>query len=132
MKEKIKTLQTIHLAICAGTIMAYYFLGNVTTSILQIPKIDSDSIPFICIPIAAFLLSNFLFKLQLKPIEPNIKLEEKLPIYQTASLIRWAILEGAAIIIIVLKPTFILFGIFIILYLISLRPTEGRINSELV
>ncbi|MES2812582.1 MAG: MFS transporter [Bacteroidota bacterium] len=131
MTEKIKTLQTIHLAICAGTILAYYFLGNVTTPILQIPKIDSDSIPFVCIPIAAYVLSNFLFKSQLKQIDSNIKLEEKLPIYQTASLIRWAILEGAAFVIIALNPTFILFGIFIILYLISLRPTESRISSEL-
>ncbi len=39
-------------------------------------------------------------------------------IYQTAAIVRWAILEGAAFIILILKEDFILFGILIVLYLI--------------
>lgn len=132
MNEKIKSLKTVHVAICAGTILVYFFLGNTTTNLLNIPKIESDSMPFVFIPVLAYILSNFIFKSQLKQIDPKMEIEKKLPIYQTASLIRWAILEGAAILLIILKPTFILFGIVIILYLISLRPTENRINNELM
>ncbi|PBJ06831.1 hypothetical protein BSF42_40060 [Flavobacterium sp. ACN6] len=39
--------------------------------------------------------------------------------------------KGAAFLILLLKPDFILFGILVIIYLIFLRPTEERINNDL-
>ena len=121
MTEKIKTLQIIHLAVCAGTILAYFLLGELSIEKLKnIPVIDSSSIVYVFIPILAFVLSTFLFKSQLKQIDPKLKTEDKLPIYQTASIMRWAVLEGAAFLILFLKPDFILFGILIIIYLIFL------------
>lgn len=132
MTEKIKTLQIIHLAVCAGTILAYFLLGELSIEKLKnIPVIDSSSIVYVFIPILAFVLSTFLFKSQLKQIDPKLKTEDKLPIYQTASIMRWAVLEGAAFLILFLKPDFILFGILIIIYLIFLRPTAERINNDL-
>lgn len=131
MSEKIKTLQIIHLGICAGTIVAYYILGDLSIEKLQIPTIDSSSIIYVAIPVVAFVLSTFLFKSQLKQINPKLKLEEKFPIYQTASIMRWAVLEGAAFLILILKPDFILFGILILIYLIFLRPTAERIDNDL-
>lgn len=131
MTEKIKTLQIIHLAICAGTILVYFFVGEISIETLKIPKIDSSSIIYALIPVFAFVLSTFLFKSQLKQIDPKLKLEDKLPIYQTASIMRWAVLEGAAFILLFLKLDFILFGFLIIIYLIFLRPTEDRITNDL-
>lgn len=132
MTEKIKTLQIIHLAVCAGTILAYFLLGELSIEKLKnIPVIDSSSIVYIFIPILAFVLSTFLFKSQLKQIDPKLKTEDKLPVYQTASIMRWAVLEGAAFLILFLKPDFILFGILIIIYLIFLRPTAEKINNDL-
>ncbi|MEN2415246.1 MFS transporter [Flavobacterium mesophilum] len=131
MSEKIKTLQIIHLGICAGTIVAYYILGDLSIEKLRIPTIDSSSIIYVVIPVLAFVLSSFLFKSQLKQINPKLKLEEKFPIYQTASIMRWAVLEGAAFLILFLKPDFILFGILILIYLIFLRPTAERIDNDL-
>lgn len=131
MTEKIKTLQIIHLAICAGTILAYFFVGEISLETLKIPTIDSSSIVYALIPVFAFVLSTFLFKSQLKQIDPKLKLEDKLPIYQVASIMRWAVLEGAAFILLFFKPDFILFGILIIIYLIFLRPTEDRITNDL-
>ncbi|MBE8725916.1 MFS transporter [Flavobacterium hungaricum] len=132
MTEKIKTLQIIHLAICAGTILVYYFIGDLTVETLKkIPTIDSSSIVYALIPVLAFVFSSFLFKSQLKQIDPKLKLEDKLPIYQAASIMRWAVLEGAAFLLLFLKPDFILFGILIIIYLIFLRPTEERITNDL-
>jgi hypothetical protein len=132
MTEKIKTLQIIHLAICAGTILVYFFVGELSIEKLKnIPSIDSTSAVYVFIPVFAFVLSTFLFKSQLKQIDPKLKLEAKFPIYQAASIMRWAVLEGAAFIILFLKPEFVLFGILIIIYLIFLRPTEERINSDL-
>ncbi|WP_281234994.1 MFS transporter [Flavobacterium gelatinilyticum] len=131
MTEKIKTLQIIHLAICAGTILAYFLLGEISVEKLSIPTIDSSSVVYVAIPVLAFVLSGILFKTQLKQIDPKLKLEDKLPIYQAASIMRWAILEGAAFLILFLKPEFILFGILIIIYLVFLRPTEDRITNDL-
>lgn len=131
MNEKIRILKVIHLAICAGTIIVYFILGQNSITNLKIPTIDSTSIVYLAIPILAFGLSNFLFKLRLKQIDPKLKPEEKLPLYQAASITRWAILEGSAFVILFLKPDFIAFGILIILYLIFLRPTEEKINNDL-
>ncbi|MEZ0182436.1 MFS transporter [Flavobacterium oncorhynchi] len=132
MTQKIKTLQIIHLAVCAGTILVYFFLGELSIEKLKnIPSIDSSSIVYVFIPVLAFVLSTFLFKSQLKQIDPKLKTEDKLPVYQTASIMRWTVLEGAAFLILFLKPDFILFGLLIIIYLIFLRPTEERVNNEL-
>ncbi|WJS96650.1 MFS transporter [Flavobacterium johnsoniae] len=131
MNEKIKTLQIIHFAICAGTIAAYFFVGEISLEKLQIPAISTLSIIYTLIPILAYIISTFLFRSQIKQIDPKLKLEEKLSFYQAASIMRWAILEGAAFILLFLKPDYILFGILIIVYLIFLRPTEERIKNDL-
>ncbi|UWY30259.1 MFS transporter [Flavobacterium sp. TR2] len=131
MTEKIKTLQIIHLGVCAGTIIAYFIIGDISLETLNIPSIDSNSILYLIIPVLAFVTSSILFKAQLKQIDPKLKLEDKLPVYQTASIMRWAVLEGAAFLILILKPEFIIFGLLLIVYLIFLRPTEERITNDL-
>ncbi len=51
--------------------------------------------------------------------------------YQTASLIRWVIIEGAAFFILFSNPDFVILGILLIGYLIYLRPTEANIKRYL-
>ena len=130
MTEKLKTLKLIHLAICAGTILAYIFAGQFTMEQLKNYKIDSGDFVYIAIPFVAFFLSNFLFKTQLKQVDPKLTLEEKLLLYQTASIMRWAVLEGAAFLILFIKPDFLIFGIILIVYLTFLRPSEDKIISD--
>lgn len=131
MKEKIKILQTIHLAICAGVSIAYFLVEQPSMAHLKIPTIDASSAIYLIIPIIALLVSNLMFKSQLKQADPELKPEENLPIYQTATIMRWAILEGAAFVILFLKPDFLLAGILLIVYLISLRPTEERVLNDI-
>jgi hypothetical protein len=131
VKEKVKTLQTIHLAICAGVAIAYYFIGNINTEILNTKILSIENIPYILIPIGAIIVSKSLFKTQLKQIDKELTIEENLPIYQTASILQWAIIEGAAFAILFLKPEFIILGIMTILYLVKLRPTESSVNEEM-
>lgn len=130
MNEKIKVLQIIHLGICAGTIVAYLFVGDFSVEILNVPSIDSSDLIYFAIPILAFFLSNFLFKSQLKQADTKLKPEDNLPIYQTASIIRWSVLEAAALLILFLKQELLVLGILMIIYLVSLRPTEDKIVSE--
>lgn len=132
MSEKLKTLRIIHFAICAGTILAYIIVGNISIDNLKnVPNIDSSSIVYVIIPVVAILIGNFLFKSQLKKIENNQKLEDNFALYQTASIIRWAILEGTAFFILFSKPDFTIFGIILIVYLVSLMPTEERVKNDL-
>jgi hypothetical protein len=72
-----------------------------------------------------------LFKRRLKQIAYPSSFEEQLSIYQAASIVRWAVLEAAALIILFLKPDVILFGIIIILYLAFIRPTEESVKGHI-
>ena len=131
MAEKLKTIKIIHLAICAGMIIVYYFIGDFSSfEIFKIPEIDSSSMIYLTIPISSIFLSHFLYKSQIKNINSKLKIEEKIPHYQTASIIRLAVLEGAALLILFLKPDFILFGILIIIYMVSLKPTEHQFRKD--
>lgn len=131
MNEKIKVLQIIHLSICAGTVIAYLFIAQFSLEGLKIETTHYSDLIYFAIPILAFFMSNFLFKSQLKQADPKLKPEDNLPIYQTASIIRWAILEASALLILFLKQDLLLLGILIILCLVFLRPTEDRIVREL-
>lgn len=131
MKDKIRTLKFIHLGICGGTLLIYVVLGNISLETLNFPSINSSSNYFLAIPLIAFVLGNFLFRSQLKKVDRNKSLEENLGIYQTASLIRLAILEGAAFLILLMAPEYLLFGIFVIIYMIYLMPSEARMKADL-
>ena len=132
MKEKLKTLQIIHLAITMGVAVAYFFvLTKDTIANFKISTIDSNSIVFVLIPVMAIVLSNFMFKNMISKIDSNVSIENKIGVYQTSSIIRWAILEGAALVLLFLKPDFFIFGIIIIVYLLTIRPTEDKVNNDL-
>ncbi len=131
MSAKIRTLKIIHIAICAGILLVYLFIGNISIEILDFPSIGSSSSVYLFIPVAAFALGNILFNQQLKQVDRTLPLEDNFGTYQTASIIRWAILEGAAFLILFLAPQFTLFGLFIIIYMIFLRPTEDKMKTDL-
>ena len=132
MKEKLKTIQVIHLALTFGCIIAYYMLGDLNSlDKLVPPAINTASIIYILIPVMAFGVSNFLFKNFISKIDTKLSLEEKFGAYQTACIIRWAVLEGAAFFLLIIKPDFLIFGILLIVYLASLRPTAHKIKSHL-
>jgi len=131
MAEKLKTIKIIHLALCAGLVIAYILVGNVTSINFNLPPLSQSNSVYVLIPIVAYILSNFMFKKQLKNIDRTLKPEANMAAYQTASLIRWAILEGAAFIILLKNKDFVLFGVLIVLYLALIHPTAHRIQSDL-
>jgi hypothetical protein len=131
MSQKLKTLQIIHLSICAGVILGYVILGDFSPEVLQMPIVDSNSIIYAIIPLIAFVFSSFMFRSQINKIDAKVSFDEQFPMYQTASIVRWAILEGAAFVLLILKKDFILFGILLIVYLLLLFPSEFRVKSDL-
>ncbi len=131
MKEKLKPIKTIHSGLTLGIAVAYFILGDLQTlEFLKIPKIETSTFIYLLIPIAAIFLGNILYKQQLKNIANNLTLEEKIGTYQTASLIRWAMLEGAAFFILFAKKEFVLIGLFLIFYLVFLKPSEEGMKRD--
>lgn len=132
MEQQLKVFKIIHLGLISGLILAYYFLGDLgNLKELAFPTINSENYIYLFIPIAAFIISNLLFKHFVSKIYDNLSVQQKLASYQSASIIRWAILEGAAFIILFIYPEFILFGLLLIVYLALLIPTETRIKRDL-
>lgn len=132
MEQQLKVFKIIHLGLISGLILAYYFLGDLgNLKELAIPTINSENYIYLFIPIAAFIISNLLFKHFVSKIDDNLSVQQKLVSYQSASIIRWAILEGAAFMILLIYPEFILFGLLLIVYLALLIPTETRIKKDL-
>ncbi len=128
MKKKVKMIQIIHLALCAGLVIAYLLIGKLTAlESIPFPEINASNMVYAFAPIVAIILGNQLYHMQIKSVDNSLSLEEKFPTYQTASIIRYAILEGTAFLILFIRPDFILFGVLIILYLMFLRPTEDKI-----
>ena len=125
MNQKIKTLKIIHLALVAGVTLAYFLIGDFK-NILNL-EIDNASLVYSFIPAVAYVLSNFVFKNTLNKIKEGDSDDEKFAIYQTASIIKWAILEGACFLILFLKPDFILFGVILLFYMILLAPKDDKI-----
>jgi len=131
MTEKLKTIKIIHLFLCAGVIAMYVFMGNLTQpETLKMPVIDNASMVYLVIPVLAFFMGNFMYKLQIKKVTSNTSLNDKFMIYQTASIIRWSIIEGLAFVLLFLQPNFIVFGFLMIIYLLFLRPSEDQFKRD--
>ncbi|HPF96567.1 MAG: MFS transporter [Flavobacteriaceae bacterium] len=131
MTEQLKTIKAIHLALCLGVTASYVFLGDLTSiKNLQINLSNTSTLTYLLIPIGAYFISNFLYKGQLSKVDKKLSLEEKFPFYQTASIMRWGILEGSAFIILFLNPDLVFFGLLIIIYLFLIYPTQDRMKRD--
>lgn len=134
----LKTLSIIHLALCSGVFIFGFIMFSKTNSTEIILDDSNDTFKYI-IPsaaIIAFFLSNFLFKSQLNSISENAELKEKLVKYQSASIVKYAILEGTALFSIVIYNLtsnflYLLIASGMLLYLILQRPTLSKIISDL-
>lgn len=131
MKEKFQVIKTIHLSLVLGVVLAYFFIGDLQSlNFLNFDEIDSSNFIFLLIPVAAIVLGNYLYKDMMRKVDETLKNEEKIGTYQTASLVRWAILEGAAFFILFSKAELILFGLLLIIYMLFLRPSENKMITD--
>ena len=101
MKEKFRTFVIIYVALLSGIIL--FALLTKAIDLETIFQIQDEELPYLFIPVAAIMLSESLFTKVMKQIDKKRTDEDtRLGIYQTASIIRWAILEGAAMLCILL------------------------------
>ena len=100
MKAKFRTFIIIYAALLSGIIM----MAVVTKAIdfETIFQLSEEELPWLLLPLAAITLSEFLYRNSMKQMATKTDEDGRLAVYQSASIIRWAILEGAAIVCILL------------------------------
>ncbi|ASV32290.1 hypothetical protein CJ263_19815 [Maribacter cobaltidurans] len=137
IKAFLRTNTTIHLALVAGvTVFLIY-------SYLQSEEINAEmdsSNPFLyLVPIFAivgYFGSQFIFKKMISSVNKDVSLENKLKTYQTASIIKYALLEGPAFFAIVAYSLTgnalpLVIAICLVLYLAVQRPNLHKLMDTL-
>jgi hypothetical protein len=127
----LRTLRLIHLALCGGVALfsAVVFFQK-QTGIMEPVLLEHERV---LLPIAGLLImsgigaSVLLFRRRLEDIRAMAGIERKLPAYQSAQVIRWALAEGPTFVVLVLtmltaSPLFIVFAAAALVYLIGSRP----------
>jgi len=131
MKEKFQVIKTIHLFLVSGVAIAYFLLGDLQSlNFLNFDEHKMSDFIYLLVPVIAIVLGNYLYKDQMQKVDKSLKIEERTGTYQTASLIHWAVLEGAAFFILFYKTEYILFGLLLIVYIIFLKPSENKMIDD--
>ena len=137
-QSPLKTITIIHMALMAGQVLFAIVALTITQKTTFNVKYSGDPLLYIVpvIAIAGFLASDYLFKQQIELARTRDTLQSKLMAYQTALIIRCALLEGASLfgIVATLRSGnlfFMMISVSIILYFISFRPTKEKAKSLL-
>lgn len=133
----LKTLSILHLALFLGlvffSIFAYWQNGNFSAGM------DQNDFFIYLVPVlaaAGYFASQFYFRKFLHGIKREERLGEKLGKYQTASLIKYALLESPGFLALFAyyssgNALYLVTGIALMLYLFSQRPTATRIIKDI-
>lgn len=134
----IRTLTIIHLGLLAGP----FFFGMVAyfqTENTYLDYTNTTDVFMIVVPlfaVTAIFMGNLLFRQMMKSAIQTDGLRLKLARFQTASLVKYALIEGATLIGIVAflntsNLTYFYISGVLILFLYLLRPTKDKIEQGL-
>jgi ABC-type multidrug transport system permease subunit len=137
-KTFVRTLTIMHLAFF-GSILGFAIISYVLVKnhLLDFETIDlTFLIILLSLSIFGIVGGTIIKKNVLQTSKSKKSLREKLGIYQTATLIRYATIEGPALFAIVAyiiteQFIFLLIGSALLLYFLSLRPNKSKIATEL-
>lgn len=129
----------IHLALAAGQILFAVVVTLLSKRIIINVRDTHDPLLYAvpALAITCFILSNFIFKKILSSaVKPDNTLKQKLTIYQTALIVRLALLEGPSLFGIVAffitgSLFFIVISLLLVGYFIYIRPTKDNIEEAL-
>ncbi|MCM4152311.1 hypothetical protein DHD05_11975 [Arenibacter sp. N53] len=137
-KSYFLTLFIIHavLTLCVFlfTIVVFICADNVVMGFT-----DRKSVFIYIVPLVAMIGhfgSNYYFNKQMASMVKSISLNEKLMLYLKISVVRYAFLEGAAIMgsvsfMINNNVFYLVISLLLILYLFKLRPTRKKVMGDL-
>jgi hypothetical protein len=134
----LKIMSFLHLGIAATPII----LGILFYTQSQGAQMNFDTsgdmlmaiVPVVAI--GSIFLGDFVFKKMLNGLSKDSSLRDKLAKFQTASMIKYALLEGAALFAIVIfsntqNLSYLIIGAFLIFFLLLQRPTKDKIERFL-
>ncbi len=100
MKAKFRTFIIIYAALLSGIILMAVITKAVDFE--TIFQLSEEELPWLFLPLAAVMLSEFLYRNSMKEMATQTDENGRFGVYQSASIVRWAILEGTAIVCIVM------------------------------
>ena len=132
----IKTLSIIHYALLAGPLISGIIFYMNTQSVINGSPDDIFIYILPVIGLAGIFASKTLYSMLLSPLKQKDNLQEKLAGLQTASLVRYALVEGPALFNIIWfgqtgNLLYLTIGGVLVIYLFILRPTKSKIESDL-
>ena len=133
----LQTMKILHRAFSLGVLI---FAGVVTFLVASksasnvIADFESTmQIMAVVLAVAAVFIGERIFKNKLLVIREEKDLRVKIDLYRQASIVQWALLEGAALFSIIgfylsTNYAFLALAVFIIIYFIMLTPNATKIN----
>lgn len=134
----LKSMSLIHLALLGGqllfAIVALAISPKVYFAITETDDVFVFIVPLLAI--AGFMSGYILFKRQLNALRDKNSLGAKIVAYQTALIIRLALLEGPSLFgVVTFLQTgnlfFLVISALLMLYFFSLRPTKDKMEIDL-
>lgn len=136
-KGFLKVMSVMHIAFSVGliffTAVMYYQQQKWEFNI------PTNSIYIVLVPLVAItgvFLGNYVFKKKIEPVLNKKSLKQKLDVYQSALLFKYAFIEGAAFICLLFSLfksnlLYLAITVAIIVYFLFLRPTKNKIEQQL-
>ena len=140
MNSNLKTLQTIHLALCSAVFLFALITLFLNREIMFFDANPSNTAPFNPIfPIMGLITisaSIFFFKNLLAKIDKSETVDTKMNLYQSAFIISSALLEGGALFNVVgffitHNVFFLIFAAANFVFLVLKHPTKDKLISSL-
>lgn len=127
----LKTINSIFFALLMGQIAVYYFIKGLSFQEITAFNFNEINSLHAGITIGAMFISYFLFRINLKKINTDEGLRSKLTKYQTAMLIKLAILEFAFFFLLFFAEAQALYLIILLVFFFLQRPSNNKISSDL-
>lgn len=136
VKGQLRTLTIIHLALVGGCVIALLMFSQNATPFIYSTPTDMLTMVSVLLPVATIFAGNILFKKQLGSIPDNATLQQKLAGYQTAFIVKCALIEGPTLFaLIIFSSTHniynLIIGIILIVILFIQRPSKEKIIEQL-
>lgn len=137
-KTFLKSFSTLYYCIFASILlMALYVFSQQSNAVLDLSP--ENDIFFYIVPtiaIAGFFGSNLIFKTYLNSLTIHNSLKSKLTGYQTASLLKYALIEGPAFLAMVIFMSernlyYMIIAGILLGYFLMLRPSIDKISNGL-
>lgn len=134
----LRTFSILHYSIFAGILLlAFYIFSLDSNATLDLsPKNDIFFYIVPALAVLGFIGSNFIFKTYLNSLTINNSLKDNLSGYQSASLIKYALIEAPAFLAIIMFMNegnlyYMIIAGVLIAYFFILRPSKEKIINHL-